>query len=214
MDRHRKRTQAQIKAKLAFYGIPHPQDINERSWSQDYLKWLETIPWEFDNLKMAMSHLLDLFRHLDAQYKALTYQVSLLARTPKYKDRVAILTTVPGIGVFTAMTILVELQDIKRFRKADELASFLGLTPSQHTTAHRISFGHITRCGNVHLRRALIVSSWTLIRYDQAMMNKYEHLKYQTGSGKKAIVAVARTLAIRIRRLLLDHQEYALGVIA
>ena len=213
IERHRKRSQLQIKAKLAFYGVASPEDINDRSWSQEYLQWIETIPWDYENLRVAMSHLLDLFRHLDGQYKALTLNVKQLARTDKYKERVRILTSVPGIGVFTAMTILVELQDVERFRKADEIASFLGLTPSQHTTSHRTSFGHITRCGNVHLRKALIESSWTLVRYDKAMMDKYEHLKKQTGSGKKAIVAVARTLAIRIRRLLLDKQEYALGVI-
>lgn len=55
--------------------------------------------------------------------------------------------------------------------------------------------------------------SWTLIRYDGAMMRKYEKLKKQGGNGKKAIVEVARTLAIQVRRLILDRQEYALGVI-
>ena len=99
------------------------------------------------------------------------------------------------------------------FRKAEEIASFLGLTPAQHTTSRRTRFGHITRCGNVHVRKALIESSWTLIRYDGAMMRKYERPKKQSGSGKKAIVGIAATLAIRIRRLLLDKQEYALGVI-
>ncbi|MCL0065884.1 hypothetical protein M1N79_03250 [Dehalococcoidia bacterium] len=53
-------------------------------------------------------------------------------------------------------------------------------------------------------------SSWTLIRYDKAMRNKYDRLKRQLGNGKKAI---ARTLAIRMRRLLMDKQEYVLGVI-
>jgi len=45
------------------------------------------------------------------------------------------------------------------------------------------------------------------------MMRKYEKLKKQGGNGKKAIVEVARTLAIQMRRLILDRQEYALGVI-
>ena len=56
-------------------------------------------------------------------------------------------------------------------------------------------------------------SFWTLIRHDKAMGVKYERLKKQCGNGKKAIVGIARTLAIRTRRLLLDKQEYVLGVI-
>jgi transposase len=113
-----------------------------------------------------MAYLLDLFWHLDQQYKELNQKIRELAQTEKYKERVRILSSVPGIGVFTAMTILVELQDVDRFRKAEEIASFLGLTPSQYTTSDRTRFGHITRCGNVHVRKALIESSWTLIRYD------------------------------------------------
>jgi len=213
IERHRKRTQAQIKAKLLFHGVSKPENLNDR-WSQEYLRWLENIPWPYQNLKTSMGHLLHLFRYLDGQYKAMNREIGQLARTEKYRERVRILTTVPGIAVYTAMSILVELQDVERFRRAEEIASFLGLTPSQYTTSQRTRFGHITRCGNVHLRKALIESSWTLIRYDKAMMRKYEHLRRQTGSGKKAIVAIARTLAIRIRRLLLDNQEYALGVMA
>jgi transposase len=213
IERHRKRVQAQIKAKLLFYGVSKPDDLNDR-WSREYLEWLENIPWPYENLKSSMGHLLRLFRYLDGQYKAMNREIGQLARTEKYRGRVRILTTVPGIAVYTAMSILVELQDVERFRRAEEIASFLGLTPSQYTTSHWIRFGHITRCGNVHLRKALIESSWTLIRYDKAMLHKYERLRRQTGSGKKAIVGIARTLAIRIRRLLLDNQEYALGVMA
>ena len=55
-------------------------------------------------------------------------------------------------------------------------------------------------------------SFWTLIRYDKAMGMKYERLKKQCGNGKKAMVGIARTLAIRMKRLLLDKQEYVLGV--
>lgn len=213
IERHRKRVQAQIKAKLLFYGISKPDDLNDR-WSQEYLRWLENIPWPYDNLKTSMGHLLHLFRYLNGQYKTMNREIGQLARTEKYRERVRILTTVPGIAVYTAMSILVELQDVERFRRAEEIASFLGLTPSQYTTSHWTRFGHITRCGNVHLRKALIESSWTLIRYDKAMMHKYEHLRRQSGNGKKAIVGIARTLAIRIRRLLLDNQEYARGGMA
>jgi len=213
IERHRKRVQNQIKAKLTFHGVKKPKWLNEKHWSQEYLRWVERISWEYENLRTSMAYLLDLFRHLDRQYKELNQKIKGLAQTEKYKERVKILTSVPGIGVFTAMTILVELQDIERFRKADEIASFLGLTPSQYTTSGKVRFGHITQCGNVHVRRALVESSWTLIRYDKAMGMKYERLKKQCGNGKKAIVGIARTLAIRTRRLLLDKQEYALGVI-
>lgn len=213
IERHRKRVQNQIKAKLLFHGVKKPKRLNDKHWSQEYLRWLEGIIWEYEHLRISMAYLLELFRHLDREYKELTRKIGELAQTEKYEERVRILTSIPGIGIFTAMTILVELQDVERFKNADEIASFLGLTPSQYSTSDRVRFGHITHCGNVHVRKALVQSSWTLIRYDKAMRNKYDRLKRQLGNGKKAIVAIARTLAIRMRRLLLDKQEYVLGVI-
>ena len=105
------------------------------------------------------------------------------------------------------MAILVELQDIERFRRADQLASYLGLTPSQHSSGEHIRMGHITHCGNYAVRTRLVESSWTLIRYDAGTKATYERIKHQTGSGRKAITAIARRLALRIRRVLLDKHH-------
>ena len=102
-----------------------------------------------------------------------------------------------------------ELQDITRFSTADELAAYLGLTPSQYSSGEHIRMGHITHAGNSRLRTTLVESSWLLIRKDPEMARKYERVKHKRG-GKRAIVAVARNLSGRIRRVLLDHVPYEL----
>jgi len=210
IQHHRQHTQNQIKSLLLFHGKRVPATLREH-WSAAYVQWIETIEWDHPALKTSIGALLDLFRHLDGQYKALTREIEVLAATEKYQERVRLLTHIPGIGIFTAMAILIELQDIDRFRRADQLASYLGLTPSQRSSGERIRMGHITHCGNVHLRTRFVQSSWTLIRYDQAMRARYERIKHQTGSGKKAITAIARGLALRVRRVLLDKAEYKLN---
>ena len=52
-------------------------------------------------------------------------------------------------------------------------------------------------------------ASRILIRKDQAMREKYTRIKIRSG-GKRAIVAIARTLLLRMRRMLLDGQAYIL----
>jgi len=59
----------------------------------------------------------------------------------------------------------------------------------------------------------LIQASWQLIRKDGVMREKYDKIKVRAG-GKRAIVAIARTLLIRMRRLLLDNVPYVPGVIS
>ena len=73
--------------------------------------------------------------------------------------------------------------------------------------------GRITCVGKNSLRAMLIQASWTLIRKNGVMREKYDRLKSRSG-GKRAIVAVARTLLIRMRMLLLDNEPYVVGVIA
>ncbi len=127
---------------------------------------METIQGEYPSLKVSLDAMLTMYRNLTDQYKQLTHAIELFALTEKYQERARLLTQIPGIGIFTAMAILIEVQNVERFQRADQLASFLGLTPSQHSSGERIRMGHITRCGNYHLRTRMVESSWTLIRYD------------------------------------------------
>lgn len=210
IEHHRRQTQNQIKSLLLFHGKRPAATLRER-WSETHLHWIESLSWEYPALKMSIDAMLKMYRNLTEQYKELTNEVELLALTDKYRERAHLLTQIPGIGIFTAMAILIELQNIERFRRADQLASYLGLTPSQHSSGERIRMGHITRCGNYQVRTRLVESSWTLIRYDAGAKATYERIKHQTGSGRKAITAIARRLALRIRRVLLDKVPYRLS---
>ena len=118
------------------------------------------------------------------------------------------------------MMFLTELYDIVRFNRADQLGSYLGLTPSQFSSGEEVHMGHITRQGNHRVRAMLIESAWTVvgelcrtvIRYDPHLRAKYERIRAKGNNGKKAIVAVAHSLAIRLRRCLLDQTNYVIGV--
>ena len=211
IEDHRRQTQAQIKSMLLFHGRQAPPTLKEH-WSEVYIHWIETLQWEYPSQKTSMDALLKMYRDLTEQYKILTDDIDKLAMTQRYQERVGLLTQIPGIGIFTAMAILIELQNVERFGRAEQLASFLGLTPCQHSSGERIRMGHITRCGNYQVRTRLVESSWTLIRYDANAKATYERIKHQTGSGRKAITAIARRLALRIRRVLIDKTPYRLSV--
>jgi transposase len=154
------------------------------------------------------------FKRLLEQYEFLTDQIAKqtqlvrqLAGLPLYKERVKILMTVPGIGVVSAMEILVELQDVARFRRSDQLAAYVGLTPSQYSSADKIRMGRITGVGKNSLRGTLVEVAWCLIRKDAQMREKYEQIKARSGA-KRAIVAIARIVLLKNRRMLLDGSAY------
>jgi transposase len=82
-----------------------------------------------------------------------------LSRGKKYLSKVWLLRSVPGIGILIAMEILVELPEMGRFKSGEELASYLGLTPSEYSTGQYLRQGMITRCGNKRVRTCAVEGS-------------------------------------------------------
>jgi transposase len=204
----RVRTQNRVKAELRFYGIELPEPVGP--WTKTYVANLGRVRLPGKWARESFARLLEQYEFLTSQIERQTRLLKELAMTELYRERVRILCSVPGVGLIAAMELLLELQDVARFRRADELAAYVGLTPSQHTSADKVRMGRITKVGKGSLRTTLVEASWLLIRKDAAMKQTYERIKLRSG-GKRAIVAVARRLLLRARRMLLDGREYAPG---
>jgi transposase len=204
----RVRTQNRIKAELRFFGIEIPEPTGK--WSRAYLTNLHRLQFHDRWIQESFHRLLEQYDFLTEQIGKQTKVLQDLAQMPQYKERVAILRSVPGIGLIAAMELLLELQDVARFRRADQLAAYVGLTPSQFSSADRVRMGRITAIGKNELRGTLVEVAWRLIGKDRAMRKKYERIKVRSGS-KRAIVAIARMTLLRTRRMLLDGTPYVLG---
>ena len=200
----------QIKSKLLFNGINYPDPGRER-WTKRYINWLRDLTCKEESLKISLKSLLDLYEYLTEQIKKISKEVVALSQTNTYSARVALMRSVPGIGLLNAMEILVELQEVERFKSGREIASYIGLTPSEYSTGQHIRQGGITRCGNKRVRTALVESSWILVGKDPYMRFKYKRLKNMKG-GKRAIVAIARNLIVRLRKMLITNEPYRIGM--
>jgi transposase len=205
---HRSDVMRQIKSLLLFHSITVPFPSNQQ-WTGPFVRWLHELDLGKEYLNTSLQALVALFDFLSAEKKRLTREVLALSRKEGYALWVRLLKTIPGIGTLSAMEILVELDDIRLFQTADELTAYLGLTPSQYSSGEHIRMGHITHAGNQWVRTTLVESSWILIGKDPSMRRKYEEIKRRRW-GKRAIVAVARILSGRIRRMLLDQVPYSI----
>lgn len=201
----RVRTQNRIKAELRFYGIRAAETTG--TWTKAYVENLARLKFDSPWMQESFRRLLEEYDFLTEQIARQTKLLKALAETPLYAERVKILRTYPGFGLIAAMELLLELQDVERFRKADQLAAYVGLTPSQYSSADKIRMGRITAIGKNSLRATLVEVAWRVIAKDRMMRRKYEQLKGRSGS-KRAIIAVARITLLRARRMLLDMQPY------
>ena len=100
--------------------------------------------------------MLEQYHFLDGQIVKQTKLLCELSKTELYRKRVELLMTIPGVGIITAMELLLELQDVSRFQRADQLAAYVGLTPSQYPSADKVRMGRITRVGKNSLRATLV----------------------------------------------------------
>ena len=207
----RVRTQNRIKAELRFYGVE--VEMPEGRWTKTFAENLHRLQFNNRWMQESFQRLLEEYQFLTQQIEQQTKVLRELADTPRYRERVVILKSVPGIGLIAAMELLLELQDIERFRRADQLAAYVGLTPSQYSSAEKIRMGRITAIGKNSLRGTLVEVAWRLIGKDPAMREKYERVKLHAGS-KRAIIAIARITLLRTRRILLDRQPYSVGLVA
>ena len=206
---HRNDVARQIKSKLLFYGIRSPFSAKGR-WTKQYLRWVKGLIFEREVLKVSFQSLIELYEYLSVQLVKMNKKVIELSRSEKYLDKVRLLRSVPGIGVLIGMELLVELPEMERFKSGDELASYVGLTPSEFSTGQYVRQGRITRCGNKRVRTCAVEGSWVLITKDRLMWGRYRRLKAMKGA-KRAIIAIARMLMIRVRRILLSREPYRVG---
>lgn len=209
VQRDRCAAMVRIKSFFLTYDIEVPEEAGAH-WSGDFEAWLRGFKLEDRSLDRVLEELRGLYFDLDGRVDALTKELRQMARSPDYAPTVELLSTVPGIGWLTALTLIVEIVDFSRFSDGEALSSYAGLTPSEHSSGDRIRHGHITRQGNPVVRAVLVESSWILIGKDPEMRRFYERIKVRRG-GKRAIVAVARKLCHRLLAIVQSGQPYRLN---
>ena len=143
-------------------------------------------------------------KHYSKQWLSLTKDLNnikkdlLAMQTDEEKALTAIYQSAPGVGELTALKLKDELGDMQQFSNEKKLYSYLGLTPSEHSSGPHVRQGHISRQGRSLLRHMLVESAWTAIRRDPQLEAIYQRIS-KTRGGKRAIVGVARRLAGRLR---------------
>jgi transposase len=118
------------------------------------------------------------------------------------------LMTHPGIGPVNALAFVLTIGPIRRFRRSKQIASYLGLNPSEKSSGGKRRLGAISKQGNGMVRWLLIEAAQHASRFDAALRQDYQRLKFRRGNAV-ARVAIARKLAVRMYWMLRSGADYA-----
>ena len=207
------RNKVRVKSFLYYYGILiPPQFSNTVNWSNRFILWLQALDLPTQSAKTTLNSIIELVLFLRGKHLELLKSIKTLSREERYKKNVALLISIPGIGLITAMTFLTEIQDISRFKTLDKLCSYIGLTPMTSSSGEFESVGGITKRQNKLLRSMIIESSWVAIRNDPALMLAYQKLILRMKSSK-AIIRIAKKMINRIRYVLKNQTPYVTAVV-
>ena len=147
-------------------------------------------------------------------------RIAEVAQEPCYREKVQKLRAFRGIDYLTALALVCEIGDFRRFPSAGAFMSYLGLVPSEFSSGQRRNQGGITKAGTTHIRKLLAESAWhyprpvkvsrrlaerregtselVIARADTAMKKlhyRYYKMIHQRKNACVAITAVSRQLA-------------------
>lgn len=207
------RLKHRVKMMLHFHGVKIPEPfINETLFSRRFIKWLKEEACLTKGLnKEAFIFLINELETQKQSLLTITQAVRRLSKGERYCRNMELIRSIPGIGLITGITFLVEIEDISRFSCTDKFAGFIGIIPSCHSSGEKESKGEMTPRGQNNLKKALIESSWFAARMDTGLsfsFNKY----CKRMESNKAIIRIARKMANRIYFVLTKQTKYVCGM--
>jgi transposase len=201
---------SRVKHLLHCNGVEIPACFGgmDARWTSAFLAWLKGEEIKFlSPSRETLDWLLLEISHLRESVLELTRKIRQLSRSEKYSASCARLMTIPGVGLLTAMSILLEIEDPHRFKNEKQFASYLGLIPASHSSGEKVSNTEKTFRGNHHLGTMIIESAWIAIRHDAALACVFGKCCKRM-PPTRAIVTVARKFSNRIRAVWIGIDDY------
>lgn len=200
-----RRCKQRIKGLLLFLGVEEPKELER--WQLGIGEILLALPMELPARQTLESYLRELAFNQE-ELRRVELQLRALPKTPELAVSMVCLQSVPGVGPTVATTFALELFSPKRFKRPEEVTSYLGLAPVVRHSGNKTPSGRLIPVGQTRLRSLLIEAAWMWRAKDDYADRIYRRLLGKTGIAQKAIAALARRLAIILWRLCIEQRRY------
>lgn len=156
------RARHQLTQLLLRYGQRFRQG---RAWTKRFWEWVNQLQlseaWSQEVMRRQIV-IIEQRMQVVAEYDR---SIDIIAQTTEYARLVGALSVLRGVDRLTAMTIVAEMGDLRRFATAPQLMGALGVVPSEYSTSDKVTRMGITKTGNAHVRRVLVEAAWQYQRF-------------------------------------------------
>ncbi len=200
----RTRTKNALRAILRTVGVRPPSEYG--LWTKQGIAWLREV--ELPELTALQRDLLvEELALYDLQVRRAEQGLQHYSRD---NPAVALLETIPGVGLRTAEAVVAYVDDPRRFGNSKTVGSYFGLIPSQDQSGQTNHLGHITRCGPSVVRHLLVEAAWRGVCCSSTIRQYFERVQQGTRERRKiALVATAHYLARVIHAMLRNNRPWA-----
>lgn len=168
-------------------------------------EWLKSLPLP-ENFKTTVDKYLQVIELLD---KLVNEADEKIKKMVGENEQARLLTTIPAVGYISALTIIAEIGDIKRFSSAKQLMGYAGLVPSTYASGDSVRHGKITKQGSRWLRWVMVEAAQRQQHCTKLPGFAWYYIKIKKRKGTKtAAVATARKLLAVVWKMLTENREF------
>ena len=150
------------------------------------------------NAKSVIKSLRKLVAHLEAEIQRTEQQIAAhIDRHPDLKQQCQLLTSIPGIGSRTAAKLLAEIEGLKKYQSARQVAAYAGLTPMNNRSGTLRVKTRLSKMGNARVRKALFLPA-IVARQHNPIVRAFCQRLAQRGKTKMQIVGAAMRKLIHL----------------
>lgn len=151
-----KETEKRVKQQINSLVLSQGFRWSRSKWTFQHRKWLWELKMPNEHFQQVLDEYLAHLDYLQTRIKSLDQQIEQVAASELYAPSVKKLRAFRGIGTLSAMLLISEITDFRRFPNPRALMAFLGLIPSEHSSGDKLRGGPITKSGNPRCRTQLI----------------------------------------------------------
>ncbi len=181
-------------------------------WNKEFIEKLKLVRFQEEIFNRKFEVLIKEYEFVKEQIKDTERRIKEIGEEEELKCKVRRIEQINGIGIISAVRLVVYLFDMdRRFESGEKLAHYVGLTPGEHSSREEIVRSRTGLIGSRQLRAIIIQLAWVAVRKDGNLLNKFERVYRSSGSKQKAIVAVARKLMMKVHAITEKEEAYEIN---
>ena len=191
-----KLTLKKIKQQINAFTLRHGHHYPGTKWTMAHWKWLKKLDLS-SMYREVLDEYMASYEEQSAKIERFDLRIEEIASQSKYQEKVKRLVCFLGIKTHTAMALIVETGDFRRFSKGNTYAAYLGLAPGENSSGDHIHLGGISKAGNNHLRQLLIEAARGICK--GAIGHKSKELRSRQNGNTAEVIAYADKANTRLR---------------